>query len=192
MSRSVDSLMISDLSERTFRYAFLVNLALDMGNLAFTSLTRSVAYNSINYIGAGNLGSVGAIQESTTADPRSCDISLSGVNSTTLSALITENYMNRPVTIHVVTLNEDESFRSWPMIYFIGNIASLNITHGKRASITVNATDRLALWNRSRLRRYTNQEQMIEHPTDKGFEFVESLEDAEIVWPTEAYLRKLG
>ena len=36
--------------------------------------------------------------------------------------------------------------------------------------------------NRSRVRRYTNEDQQIDYPTDVGFEYVQSLQDFEIKW----------
>jgi hypothetical protein len=51
------------------------------------------------------------------------------------------------------------------------------------ASVTVRLENRLADWERPRLRRYTDEDQQRAHPGDKGFEFVTSTVDKDIVWP---------
>jgi len=37
-------------------------------------------------------------------------------------------------------------------------------------------------FERPYVRRYTDEDQKIEHPTDKGFEFVAAIQDLELVW----------
>lgn len=189
--RDIDNPNAVALDGETIRYIFLVDLQLDNSPIAFNSAPRSIAWNSKTFVGAGNLGSVGNISESTDLDPASCSVTLSGVNETLLSALLSENYVNRPGIIHAVMINANDQFIGAPFEWFSGVIDDLRITKGNRSRIDVRLIDELALWTRPKVMRYTHQAQQAKHPGDKGFEFVESIATREIIWPTAAYLRAL-
>ena len=53
---------------------------------------------------------------------------------------------------------------------------------GETCSITLTAENRLIDLERPRVRRYTSEDQKSLHPNDKGFDFVNSLQEAEIKW----------
>lgn len=53
---------------------------------------------------------------------------------------------------------------------------------GETATIAMQYEDRLIDLDRARERRYTSEDQAIDYPTDLGFEFVPSLQDAQIIW----------
>jgi len=50
------------------------------------------------------------------------------------------------------------------------------------STITVSVENKLIAFERSKIRRYTAEDQKIEHPTDKGFEFVAKIQEKEIIW----------
>jgi hypothetical protein len=53
---------------------------------------------------------------------------------------------------------------------------------GQEAYVTLTAERRLADWDRRRARRYNDADQQSEYPGDVGMQYVESLQDKEIVW----------
>ena len=53
---------------------------------------------------------------------------------------------------------------------------------GDTATIKLTAESRLIDLDRSRERRFTSEDQKIEFPDDKGLEYVDDLQDKEIVW----------
>ena len=48
--------------------------------------------------------------------------------------------------------------------------------------VSVTAESLLADWDRPRVRRYNAEDQRLYYPNDKGFEFVPSLVEKQIVW----------
>ena len=59
---------------------------------------------------------------------------------------------------------------------------------GEYSSITIAVENKLIAFERIKIRRYTAEDQKIDHPTDKGFEFVTAIVEKEIIWgrPTGA------
>ena len=53
---------------------------------------------------------------------------------------------------------------------------------GETSTITVSAENKLIIFQKTAVRRYTAEDQKIEHPTDKGFEFVAKIQEKEVVW----------
>jgi hypothetical protein len=56
------------------------------------------------------------------------------------------------------------------------------VDEGARATISARYESRLIDLDRVRARRYTDEDQKLDYPTDKGFEYVPSLQDAQIPW----------
>ncbi len=50
------------------------------------------------------------------------------------------------------------------------------------ATISLAVENKLIILENAKERRYNDEDQKIENPTDKGFEFVASIQDVEIVW----------
>mgnify|MGYP003628492015 FL=1 len=70
-----------------------------------------------------------------------------------------------------------------PVIVFSGFMDVMTITEsGKHSQITVAVENKLVAFDRSKVRRYTAVDQKIDHPTDKGFEFVTAIVEKEIIW----------
>lgn len=183
MSRTIHADTLAALSDPTVKFMYMVELRFDSGTLAFNGSLRSHTYNSTTFIGLGNLGSVGKVQESTQLNPASIGIRLSGVNQTLLAAILAENYLNRRGLVYVAVLDADDEIIGDPILHFDGLLSSLDVSYGKTSSISVTLNDRLALWNRPKVRRYTKHDQAAAYPSDKGFDFVESIANKEIVWP---------
>jgi hypothetical protein len=53
---------------------------------------------------------------------------------------------------------------------------------GEQATISARYESRLADLDRPRERRYTDEDQSLDYPTDPGFEFVTRLPDKQVIW----------
>ncbi len=183
MSRTIHADTLAALSDPTVRFMYMVEIQMDSGTIAFNGALKNYVVDSKTFVGLGNLGRVGAVQESTQLDPASISISLSGVNQTLVAAILGENYLNRRGLVYIAILDESDNIIGDPILHFDGLIASLDITYGRTSSISLTLNDRLVLWNRPKVRRYTKQDQQVSYPSDKGFDFVESIANKEVIWP---------
>jgi hypothetical protein len=70
-----------------------------------------------------------------------------------------------------------------PVTVFSGFMDTMLINDSSEtATIQVNVENRLIEFERTRIRRYTAEDQKIDYPTDKGLEFVAEMSEKEIVW----------
>lgn len=187
MSRAIEAAMIAAIGSADVRWLMLARVEFDGGTIAFSSGVGDVDFDGVTYLGFGHLGSVSELKENNDLDPQSYTLELSGVNPALLAAILNEKYMNRRALCHVAALDESNQFIGQPLLYFDGLVDGVSCSYGSTASITVVVKDRLADWNRPRIERYTDQDQQARHPGDRGFEFVPSLANKEIIWPARSW-----
>jgi hypothetical protein len=53
---------------------------------------------------------------------------------------------------------------------------------GSYSTISISVENKLVAFERTKVRRYTAEDQKIDHPTDKGFEYVTAIVEKEIIW----------
>jgi len=53
---------------------------------------------------------------------------------------------------------------------------------GEYSTISIAVENKLIAFEKTKIRRYTAEDQKIDHPTDKGFEFVTAIVEKEIIW----------
>lgn len=184
--RDIPSEVITALESGVFRMAFLVRLEFDTP-IRFSSLYESRTFGDYTYTGGGNLGSISSFKENTDLEPNNYEVSLSGVNQATLSAVGGSDYLNRVAVCEVVMLDESGNSLGDPMTYFVGFVDEVKFTYAKRASIKVTVRDRLADWNRVKIERNVNADQQARYTGDKGFEFVSQVADKKIIWPAQEF-----
>jgi hypothetical protein len=94
-----------------------------------------------------------------------------------------EPYQGRPLIIRLGAFDENGDLIASPVILFSGFMDIMTIADsGDTSTITVTVENKLIAFQRTAVRRYTAEDQKIEHPTDKGFEFVAKIQEKEIVW----------
>jgi hypothetical protein len=70
-----------------------------------------------------------------------------------------------------------------PVVIFSGFMDTMVINDSSEtATIQVAVENRLIEFERTRVRRYTAEDQKIDYPNDKGLEFVAEMAEKEIVW----------
>lgn len=187
MSRDIHASVITELSATAVKFIQMVDLQFDSGSLAFNSSLRSYSYDTKTFLGAGNLGSVSPVQEGVGLSPASCNITLSAVNTALLNAILAEEYLNRRALIYVAFLDANDAIIATPFILFDGLMDSVGISYGQSATITIGCKNRLATWDRDKVRLLTDQQQKMAYPADKGFEFVNTIASQEIIWPAATW-----
>ena len=132
--------------------------------------------------GTGYLGKISAIQETLDVTAKGISLELSGVPSSLISITLDEDYQGRDVIIWLGFM-DNESIISDPVKIFSGRMDVMQINEqGETSTIIVSAESRLADLLKAREWRYTDEDQQILHPGDKGLEFVNALQTKEIVW----------
>lgn len=135
------------------------------------------------WTGTGYLGSINAIGETTDLAAQGVSLTLTGVDAGLVSTVLGEQYQGKPCQIWYCPLNPDNGqLVGVPIRIFAGRIDTMDIEVGETASITLTAESRLIDFFRPRVSRYTDAEQQARFPGDLGLQYVNSLQDKQIVW----------
>ena len=161
----------------------LVQCAFDTGNLNLWSGIGDLTVSGVDYVGAGSLLSIGEIAETSELSANGITVTLSGVTSPLLSKARDEDYQGRELKVLLGAMDAVNGVISNPIVVFSGFMDTMVINDGGETStIQVTVENRLIEFERTRVRRYTAEDQKIDFPTDKGLEFVAEMEEKEIVW----------
>lgn len=183
MSRTLSTAMQAVATAEVVRPIYLVDLEFASGSIYLWSGLGDLSFNSNTYIGAGDLLSIGAVQESTELTATGAQITLGGIKQSLLTLARDEPYQGRPLTIRLGAFDENGDLIASPVIVFSGFMDVMTISDsGETSTITVSAENKLIVFQKTAIRRYTAEDQKIEHPNDKGFEFVAKIQEKEVVW----------
>ena len=155
------------------------------------------------WYGAGSLLGISSIEETSEMSVRGATVTLSGIPSEVLSLALSEPYQGRVCNIYFGTfstgkiLQESGSFillQDGSKILleamstgfnqlFAGYMDQMNISDGGETStIELMVENRLIDLERARVARFTSGYQKSLYPDDLGLDFVEDLQDKDIVW----------
>jgi hypothetical protein len=184
MSRSLTTALGNALQADRVQPVILAKINAASGDLRVWSGIGDLTYNSETYTGVGTFGGVTEVEENTELGAAGVTFSLTGVTSEMLAIALGEIQHNRPATVWLGALDlSTGALIADPYELFTGQTDVPTIEEGGETStITLTAENKLIDLDRARTRRYTTEDQQIDDPTDLGFEFVPSLQDATVVW----------
>ncbi len=157
---------------------------------AYKELTITVDGSSNTYQATGNLIAFDTIQESTDLQISRLGISLSGVDQTFVSSLLTYNYLDRDLSVHRVFLDESEQVLHDPLLVFKGSIDTPTITDDPAAgtsTVSLQAASTFVDFDRRNGRRTNTSEQDLYRSVnslsdaDTGFEY-SAPSDTQFFW----------
>lgn len=183
MTRSLSSGMQAVTTADVVRPIILVEAEFDSATTRMWSGTGDLSWNSETWTGTGQLLRVDAVEESIEMRAVGTTVTLSGIPSELISLALQEDYQGRTLTIYLGAFDDDNNVITSPVTIFSGRMDVMSISEdGQTSTIEVTVENRLIDFERARERRYTSEDQKIDFPNDKGFEFVSTIQDKEIVW----------
>lgn len=160
----------------------LVHFAFDSGDIRLWTGTGELSWDGFTWTGAGGLLGFTTPKEDTEVKANGISISLSGMPAEVLSIALGEDYQGRSCTVYYGVFSAGAIVDD-PMIAFRGKMDVMPIVDsGDKSTISITVENRLIILHRSRSRRWTDEDQKIDYPDDKGFEFLQSLQEKEIEW----------
>lgn len=153
------------------------------GTLRLWSGITSVSWDGQTWLGAGNLLNVAPIQELSEVRAAGFAVSLSGDSSALLALNIGAVRQGLAGRVWIGFLDDTGAIIADPFKAFEGRLDVPDIVdEGERCTISVRYESRLIDLDRSRERRYTTEDQQLDYASDRGFDFVPSIQDAVITW----------
>lgn len=156
----------------------------DSGTLRLHSGAQGseITWNSSTWLGAGGLGKISPVLENSELEVYDLQMSLTGIDPTLIATALSEDYFGRPARIWLAVLDDQYTIQGDPIGPFAGLMDTMDGELGEVGTITMTIKNRLADWQRPKIRRYTNEDQQAEYPGDLGMEFVAQMVEKELVW----------
>ena len=180
VSVDIDAAVTAD----SVRYAVLLKIEMDTP-IYLTSHYKDITYDSNTYDSSAHVVSIGNIKQSSLAKNPSTTIVLSGVDQTYYSLFLTEEYINRIVTIFYVLLDADGVMIDVPVQLYSGDVSDVTMKDDpakQKATVSVKVEGSFGDFDRV-TGRLTNTDSQKEYfPLDKGFEFTRESGDYSEEW----------
>src|SRR5262245_24258986 len=165
------------------RPILLAELEFASSTLRVWSGIGTLSWNSQSWIGTGLLGGVTPVEEAEDISAHGIRFVMSGIPAEVLELCLAETRQGKKGRLWLGLLDAAETVIVDPVLIFDGLLDVPQIDEqGETATITISAESRQARLQRPSGRRYTDQDQQIDFPGDRGFEFVARLQDKDFTW----------
>lgn len=210
MSRVAPDLFNDNLENNVIKPFFAIEMLFDGDEtLRLWTGKGELEYEGNSWFGAGDVLSFSVVTETSEMAAEGAVVTLSGVSTALVSLALQEPYQGRRARVYfglhlnqqVVSLVDregnllvDDEGRAYIGNYgpsdeetlveiFSGFMDQMNIEEGPELStIELTIENKLLALEKSASVRYTDAYQQYLYPNDKGFEYLEALEDQEITW----------
>lgn len=181
MSRSINTGLLSALTADSVEPYLAIDLDFDTEPLYIWTGYGDKLIGANTYLGAGQLLSVGGLQEVSDLAAKSVTLTLSGMDDTILNMALTENYQRRSCTIRLGEMSRPET-----VILFEGFMNTMSISDdGGQSVISLTVESKLISLEKASNRRYTHDNHQSRYSGDTFFAYVADIQDKEIIWGRE-------
>jgi hypothetical protein len=141
-------------------------------------------WNGQTWTGAGRLLGIEPVEETSEIRAVPLSVSLSmGLNDDQLQIALAQCRNGLPGSVWLGALDATGAVIVDPYLSFSGRLDVPDIVDAAvETKIVIRYESRLIDLERIRARRYTSEDQAIDHPGDRGCDYVPSLQDAQIPW----------
>jgi hypothetical protein len=151
---------------------YMVAIAFASGTYRAWTGVNTVVWNSHEWTGLGDFLGVSSITQTSDLSAEGITVSLSGLNADDVSSMIGEAAQNTPLDVYLGFMSGG-SIVVDPVHCFSGALDVPTLQDdGATATISVTGENALIKLSRASARRYTNDDQAIDYPTDTGFQYV--------------------
>ena len=186
MARALHANTIAELTKANVKIALLVEFDFPAGFIRYWTGFGTLAWSGNNYTGQGNLLGASFADETEEVRATGAAFTLTGLRSdnVNLTEALTTEYQNRAAKAWLAFFNASDAIISDPVLIFEGRMDNMEIEEsGETTTITMRCENILVDLERARDRRYTPEDQKIDYPTDKGLDFVPTIQNRELRWP---------
>lgn len=205
--RPISADMINEYSSPQVRPILMAEFLFDSATVGMFTGYGTLNWAGKEFLGGGEFINVSTIEETQDLVAKGAVFNLNGVDTSLISLALSENIKNRHVRLYLAASSvtsrvatEDEpgavlvedgdgyvvlenTLVDSPYRLFSGLMDIIEINEsGSTCDITLSAENILYRGQRSKILRYTQEEQKQRFPLDKGLDFIDRLQDREIVW----------
>ena len=191
MAKTINATVQAAIDSKDFAGVLLAKLDFTP-ELRYTNAFQNIYWDEagggeLEYVGLGNLASVSVLSESSELSAQTIQMTLSGIPGTAITDVFSTEYIGKPCYLWYATLDKDTyavtSGQAGPVLIIAGRMDFVDIEFGNTCTITLNATSRLADWERARGGRFNEPYQRnYVDATDNGFDYVQALQNKPLTW----------
>jgi hypothetical protein len=179
MSRSLSVALSNALDDEVVYPFFAVDLYFQTETVYLWTGYGELVIGAKTYIGAGSFLNISSVEETTEIEAKGATLTLSGIPSDILSLALDEPFQGRLCKIYFGVTSSPSDY----VEIFAGELDQMNIIEeAVTCTVSVTAENVLIKLERPTVRRFTDQDQKSRYPSDRGLEFIASLQDKEIFW----------
>lgn len=183
MSRTIDSTLSAEFVKAEPTPIFMVDIETDGGTVYAWTGIGDLEWNGNTYLGTGILGSFDVVEENTDGSAVGITYALGGVDPDIAASAIGDIRQGLEATLRIAAFDDDGQLVGEPLIVARGLTDVPEISDDtETATIRLTTESRAIDQQRSRVRRFTTEDQKIDYPEDRGFEYVEDLQDRRLSW----------
>ena len=183
MRPDITTTMQAAVTAPTLSPILLCSLSFASGAVNAWSGTGNLTWNGITFTGVGAFGGINSAAETTDIRATSIDLSLSGIPSSLISLLLSDNYQGRPASIWFGLVDQHMNVIANPLLIFGGNMDTAKIEdNGITSAVTVTIENSLVDLSNPRVRRFTDQDQQNQYPGDLGLQYVGKIQNIDVNW----------
>lgn len=180
-TRDITTVLGNALDDAVIEPFFAVEFDFSSGPVRVWTGVGEATIDGNTYTGTGTLLEVSAVEETAEMAVRGATLTMTGIPSNLLSLALQEPYQGRKCTVYFGVV--DGSTYSGLTEVFAGYMDEMNIDEAPDfATIEMKVENKLIDLERARVRRYSSGYQQSVYPGDLGLDFVEDLQDKEIIW----------
>jgi len=183
--RTLDANLKAGAESAEFNYIVFVKLAFPSGTVYVHNGVGTHSFGGDDYLGVGAFGSIEAMEESLELNSRPLNLTLSSITPEIIDAVKVDDVFGRDADIYVGVLTDDGQLQGTPDNWFSGHMETVQVVLGKTDGIRVRLQSRASRLKLRNNKRYTLEDHQAEFSGDKFFEFLTSLQDAQVNWGGE-------
>lgn len=185
MARTIGSSFSTQLSSSSVRPFYAISFAYSTPLRIWTG-DGEIVIGGETYFSSANFMEISEINETAETKAAGLNIVFSGIDTSILASSLTETQQGVAVILHfgvLTTTNNETVIVDTPYQLFNGTVDTVTISEsGETSTIKFTLESKLIALEKPLDFRYTDQDQKHFFPDDKGLEFVDDLQDKNIVW----------
>ena len=205
--RNLTTDMATEFASANVQPILMAEMLFDSGTLGVWTGYGTLVWGDKTFVGGGTLIGLSPIQETQDTQAKGLVCSLNGIPASLIALALLEKTRGRPFKLYLGAVSttqyvatEDEpgallledgsgyvllesNLVETPYRLFSGLMDIFEFQDdGQTANLRLSVENILIIGQRNKVRRYTNEDQRKSYPNDRGLEYMNSLQDKEVVW----------
>jgi hypothetical protein len=168
---------------------FFLDLGFDTGTVRIHNGLGEYTFGGNTYTGLGDFGFIEPIEEGGELSPYSVSMGLSGIDDALkasginlLDSVMGEDLYMREVTVYTGAIGADGDLLADPAVHgtFFMDVPEVEV--GTQNIVRLTCESEMALFDKRNNARYSDSDLQTEYAGDLGFEYLDQMVEAKIVW----------